>query len=168
MLRPAARSYVQASMWPRSRERGNLTTVSPTGGKMQNLLQCGRAHVSAETAVASAVAVQTGRLQCGRAHVSAETATRMGCGCTADVEASMWPRSRERGNSHFAAVSIDATIELQCGRAHVSAETCCSQHADRPQLAAASMWPRSRERGNVAVATGASIACQRFNVAALT
>src|SRR6266446_8537896 len=86
-----------ASMWPRSRERGNLRRQRTLPFAAARL-QCGRAHVSAETPEAGlegwALIVQ---LQCGRAHVSAETR---------DI----------RPNNQDA-------IELQCGRAHVSAET---------------------------------------------
>ena len=85
------------------------------------------------------------------------------------ASASMWPRSRERGNattSHVASVS--RLLALQCGRAHVSAETLSMLDADVTR-SIASMWPRSRERGNpIAQHPRATPVDSGFNVAALT
>ena len=66
-------------MWPRSRERGNLNgAVVPL--QVPVPLQCGRAHVSAETGEGLGGEKENARsLQCGRAHVSAET-SRGECG----------------------------------------------------------------------------------------
>ena len=65
----------------------------------QIVLQCGRAHVSAETHDLPARMDQRIKaLQCGRAHVSAETVANF-------------------------SLAIDESYSLQCGRAHVSAET---------------------------------------------
>ena len=62
-------------------------------------------------------------LQCGRAHVSAETYDLAVLGMIDHSAPSMWPRSRERGNSCSARSIVESTPYLQCGRAHVSAET---------------------------------------------
>ena len=43
--------------------------------------------------------------------------------CEYSDEASMWPRSRERGNSVAMPQDVAGAAMLQCGRAHVSAET---------------------------------------------
>ena len=72
-------------MWPRSRERGNVAIVRVAAGDY-GVLQCGRAHVSAETRIAR------------RCHVSCH-------------QASMWPRSRERGNMRL---SPDAIAQTEC------------------------------------------------------
>ena len=60
-------------MWPRSRERGN---------RWRRRCSFPRARM----------------LQCGRAHVSAETVDMSQEGELLGTAASMWPRSRERGN----------------------------------------------------------------------
>ena len=68
------------------------------GGVLQ--LQCGRAHVSAETSAATLEKdFRSDRLQCGRAHVSAETTLADWSDIAGQINASMWPRSRERGNA---------------------------------------------------------------------
>ena len=85
----------KASMWPRSRERGNRSRRR--GWSSSKLLQCGRAHASAETRPKVYAPPGSVRLQCGRAHVSAET-------------------------RYFIAARL-LLYRLQCGRAHVSAET---------------------------------------------
>ena len=126
-------------MWPRSRERGNECRDGEQMGTRYQL-QCGRAHVSAETNCARLSVMHDIALQCGRAHVSAETR----CVSRALIRrrASMWPRSRERGND--------------------------DRDAERSRSSDASMWPRSRERGNTAAASRPSSTLPCFNVAALT
>ena len=69
-------------------------------------------------------------LQCGRAHVSAETYIP-GKGWSGNDAASMWPRSRERGNWLLVKVCVTVVL-LQCGRAHVSAETYETIHGNAP------------------------------------
>ena len=62
-------------------------------------------------------------------------------------EASMGPRSSERGNSAESAKSPRAVATLQWGRARLSAETM-RPRATRCSASPASMGPRSSERGN--------------------
>ena len=132
-------------MWPRSRERGNPVAKSSESARAPPL-QCGRAHVSAETAQVRPTRRPFSALQCGRAHVSAETTRCGGSRCRRRLMPSMWPRSRERGNPTDTEI-WKAMDSLQCGRAHVSAETALGWDATTIYLIP-SMWPRSRERGN--------------------
>ena len=121
--RPRTRWPRPASMGPRSRERGN---EGP--GWLQSIvvaLQWGRAHVSAEMQVRCLLARAKRALQWGRAHVSAEMVPVWRQALASVTDASMGPRSRERGNA--------------------------AQRSDPAHQAMASMGPRSRERGNHAV-----------------
>ncbi len=115
-----------ASMWPRSEERGNDQAYLAAVAKLEKL-QCGRAPRSAEIRRAASTGFQWHRLQCGRAPRSAEMKYSPDWMMHRD-EASMWPRSEERGN--------------------------VGGNADRKGTRVfASMWPRSEERGNDVVPT---------------
>src|SRR5690606_37588017 len=88
--------WSQASMGPRSCERGN-SRIELRREFMASLLQWGRARVSAETPNLVRQRVASTELQWGRARVSAET---FPTSVTDEfgVSASMGPRSCERGN----------------------------------------------------------------------
>src|SRR5579883_2733615 len=135
-------------MGPRSDERGN---VEFCGGRWRSCkLQWGRARMSAEIRLARANCWPCYRLQWGRARMSAEierasvangrahglqwgrarmsaeigiaSAGRSGC-----AEASMGPRSDERGNENLYLHAVRLFGWLQWGRARMSAEMSSSQ-----------------------------------------
>ncbi len=139
----AAREGERASMWPRTRVRGN-GGVPPDTPPVKSL-QCGRGLASAETRGALAGRRGRGELQCGRGLASAETwksaadqqkELKLQCG--------RGLASAETGDRSHGPLPV---VVLQCGRGLASAETrassvrCCA-------LRPASMWPRTRVRGN--------------------
>src|SRR5437016_844571 len=96
LSRPLPLGRGQASMWPRSRERGNGLGLGVLCRGVDEL-QCGRVHVNAEMrARAYLTPCQRVTLQCGRVHVNAEITSSIGCS--------------------------GVVTSLQCGRVHVNAE----------------------------------------------
>ena len=135
-----------ASMWPRSRERGNSANSVCHRCRCQRASMWPRSRERGNVQAAVNQAAVLFALQCGRAHVSAETPKRQPTALDERI-ASMWPRSRERGNGPALRKFLEGNL-LQCGRAHVSAETRACSSTGTVIPCHASMWPRSRERGN--------------------
>ncbi len=119
---PADKRALYASMGPRSRERGDR--LRNGGAYGHELLQWGRAHVSAEIAHHRREdRILELQLQWGRAHVSAEIR----------LPDLLW---------------TFRMAWLQWGRAHVSAEII-DVDVVQELVFDASMGPRSRERGDM-------------------
>src|SRR5579884_3509355 len=85
----------QASMGPRSDERGN--SLSRSRSSQSQGLQWGRAQMSAEMLIGVSWPQGISTLQWGRAQMSAEMRTNR-ARCASNTNASMGPRSDERGN----------------------------------------------------------------------
>ena len=110
-----------ASMGPRSHERGNTTSDADVEKVLAGALQWGRVLMNAETWPRTSLWKSKGSLQWGRVLMNAET-QQLPLQRAQPVDASMGPRSHERGNFWF-----------------------CWADAE---IGTASMGPRSHERGN--------------------
>ena len=152
-------------MWPRSCERGILP-AREANRIIEALLQCGRAHVSAESVYVWSDPRGAFRLQCGRAHVSAES--QLVSPGALKGGASMWPRSCERGIKIHTARYVDMTKASMWPRSCERGIRCWCRRFKA--LIGASMWPRSCERGSrqlqLASAHLRQLQCGRAHVSA--
>ena len=132
--------------------------------KLEDVLQWGRVRSNAETNKHLFPLKDAHLLQWGRVRSNAET---LSIREVADLiqEASMGPRSVERGNYGHGGAMQEQTV-LQWGRVRSNAETQRLRVAAQ-LLRDASMGPRSVERGNPPLVGGKFSRCSRHGLRAV-
>jgi len=170
--------------------RGLMTAeriVSPVRCSAWHLLQCGRGLMTAESKWSATPPLRTWPLQCGRGLMTAEriapgaartvTSTcfnvaavlwpRKGRGHfmnTYDGEASMWPRSYDRGKASDTVGAFTRHNTLQCGRGLMTAESQ-RRFRRRPLWGcfnvAAVLWPRKVSVDGTFYQAGTELQCGR-------
>src|SRR5579885_3104256 len=174
MLSASKRSTKHAKklQWGRARASAEMTRDGTAASGSRSLLQWGRARASAEIAMHPKGRVVITSSFNGaalvRARKSQRSAARIGGNLNASMgprscergneeidgkryarcEASMGPRSCERGNHQATQIIGNDCFMLQWGRARASAEMAAPPHCVTSSKTA-SMGPRSCERGNM-------------------
>ena len=178
-------------MGPRSADRGNATS---SAGRQSALtrLQWGRDQLIAEIDRYRGQRCPVGSLQWGRDQLIAEMSASLAHCEIAQYQASMGPRSADRGNDAVQRANRPRRRRLQWGRDQLIAEMLVNgndvaqpvqasmgpRSADRGNAtrlrsasrvgSSASMGPRSADRGNAARLVGRSVALASFNGAAIS